>query len=138
MSFNSRNKESAEERTIPDFSSADVNFVSASNSDIPITPFMGVRISWLMLARNWLLAWFAFPLVLRLHEMLVGNGQLLGPLQDTCFQIDLRLNQLVRHVIDGNGESANSSVDVNSGQNGRLAGHRKSAEPSLPFLKLAT
>jgi hypothetical protein len=29
--------------------------VSSSSSVIPIAPFMGVRISWLMLARNWLL-----------------------------------------------------------------------------------
>ncbi len=26
---------------------------------MPITPFIGVRISWLMFARNWLLARFA-------------------------------------------------------------------------------
>ncbi len=26
---------------------------------MPITPFIGVRISWLMLARNWLFAWLA-------------------------------------------------------------------------------
>ena len=30
--------------------------VADSSSAMPITPFIGVRISWLMLARNWLLA----------------------------------------------------------------------------------
>ena len=30
-----------------------------SSSIMPITPLSGVRISWLMLARNWLLAWLA-------------------------------------------------------------------------------
>ena len=33
--------------------------VSSSRSVMPITPFIGVRISWLMLARNSLLAWLA-------------------------------------------------------------------------------
>ena len=33
--------------------------VSSSRLDIPITPFIGVRISWLMLARNSDLAWSA-------------------------------------------------------------------------------
>ena len=33
--------------------------VSASNDAMPITPFIGVRISWLMVARNTLLAAFA-------------------------------------------------------------------------------
>ena len=33
-----------------------VSSVSSANSVIPSTPFMGVRISWLMLARNSLLA----------------------------------------------------------------------------------
>ena len=36
-----------------------VNSVSSSNSVMPKTPFMGVRISWLMFARNWDLARFA-------------------------------------------------------------------------------
>ena len=30
--------------------------VSASSSVMPMTPLRGVRISWLMLARNWLFA----------------------------------------------------------------------------------
>ena len=33
-----------------------VSFESRSREVIPITPFIGVRISWLMIARNWLLA----------------------------------------------------------------------------------
>ena len=33
--------------------------VSSSNSVMPMMAFIGVRISWLMLARNWLLAWLA-------------------------------------------------------------------------------
>ena len=33
--------------------------VSRSSSVMPMTPFIGVRISWLMLARNSLLAWLA-------------------------------------------------------------------------------
>ncbi len=33
-----------------------LNSVSWRSSAMPSTPFMGVRISWLMLARNWLLA----------------------------------------------------------------------------------
>jgi hypothetical protein len=36
-----------------------VSVVSSSRPVIPMTPFIGVRISWLMLARNSLLAAFA-------------------------------------------------------------------------------
>jgi len=32
------------------------SLVSARSAAMPITAFMGVRISWLMFARNWLLA----------------------------------------------------------------------------------
>ena len=36
-----------------------VSPVSSSSSVMPSTPFIGVRISWLILARNELFAWFA-------------------------------------------------------------------------------
>ena len=36
-----------------------VSSVSRSKPAIPITPFIGVRISWLILAKNWLFAWLA-------------------------------------------------------------------------------
>jgi hypothetical protein len=35
------------------------SFVASSSSVTPITPFIGVRISWLMQARNWLFRRFA-------------------------------------------------------------------------------
>ena len=54
-----RSSVSADESTIRTYSRCSrASSVSRSSSAMPMMPFIGVRISWLMLARNWLLAWF--------------------------------------------------------------------------------
>ena len=53
-------KPSAEFLNVPtNFLWRSVNSVCCKSSAIPSTPFIGVRISWLILARNNVLAWFA-------------------------------------------------------------------------------
>jgi len=57
MSFSSESKESAELFTMPRNSRCSwLSLVSSAKSVIPIMPFIGVRISWLIFARNSLLA----------------------------------------------------------------------------------
>ncbi len=59
MSLMTINRESAESLTVSRYSRCSLErSVSSARSVIPITPFIGVRISWLMLARNSLLARF--------------------------------------------------------------------------------
>ena len=52
--------------------------VSSSSSVMPITPFIGVRISWLMLARNSLFARLAASAASRACAQLLGGALLLG------------------------------------------------------------
>jgi len=57
MSLSRDSKESAELFTVSRYSRcSSVSAVSSASSVMPMTPFMGVRISWLMFARNSLLA----------------------------------------------------------------------------------
>ena len=60
MSLITRSKASDEDFTMFRYSCCSASsVVSSSSSVMPITPFMGVRISWLMLARKSDLAWLA-------------------------------------------------------------------------------
>ena len=53
MSLITRSSASAEDLTMPRYSRCSSSSgVSSSSSVVPITPFIGVRISWLMLARK--------------------------------------------------------------------------------------
>ena len=57
MSLMRVNKDAAEVFTMPRYSRCSlVNCVSSANSVMPMMPFIGVRISWLILARNSLFA----------------------------------------------------------------------------------
>ena len=52
-SFSTESKEFADELTVSKYSRCSaVSSVSRASSVIPMIPFMGVRISWLMLAKN--------------------------------------------------------------------------------------
>ncbi len=60
MSFSRESKESAEAFAVVRYSRCScVSSVSSASSVMPMTPFIGVRISWLMLARNSPFAWLA-------------------------------------------------------------------------------
>ena len=60
MSLIRPSSESAEIRTVSRYSCCSgVSVVPRASSVIPMIPFIGVRISWLMLARNSDFAWLA-------------------------------------------------------------------------------
>src|SRR5207249_2122411 len=73
-----------------------VSSVSSANSVIPSTPFMGVRISWLMLARNSLLAPVGrFGSLLCSLQLRVCAPEFLGPGCHFVFQVFAMMLQLL-------------------------------------------
>ena len=68
---------------------------------MPMMPFIGVRISWLMLARNSLLARLAFlGAVLGREELAVEGGQLRGAGRHLAFEALLMVAQHLVAVLD--------------------------------------
>ncbi len=79
-----------------------VGLVSSSSSAAPITPFMGVRISWLILARNWLFTRRRFfGLLLRRPKIALRNLELEGLLRQ--FGVELSPVPAVRWSSDALG-----------------------------------
>ena len=68
---------------------------------MPMMPFIGVRISWLMLARNSLFARLpSIALIAHPNQLQVAGLQLAGALLDRVFQVVLLLEQLVVALLD--------------------------------------
>ena len=86
-----------------------VRSVSRASSVMPMMPFIGVRISWLMLARNSLLARLAVSAVL------LGPEKLCGSLLNRAF--DIRLDGFLQCLVQGYSSSIACAQDASKIRN---------------------
>ena len=78
-----------------------VSSLSSTSSVMPMMPFIGVRISWLMLARNSLFARLAsIAAIARVDQLLVAGLQLGGARVDRALEVVLLQQQLLIALLD--------------------------------------